>query len=292
MNTQVLAHPSILQGDHWVGYVRRQKKGDIELYPTIYYVGEKLVPTTMDKLIERDETLAQVQNLPPKMEAWRWEPGSVFSQQPIPVGPTYFFSCEGTPGPDHPERERIGGAFVNVWVRAESKEKAQAIFEHEMKDLGLVLDPCTGPEIHHRKDYNKDPKGKEYFEQAQLDGTVIVCYSYPKYPVYWVTARASIGPPGWTAQVHYFLSADSICQEEEDIFDPSFWTGQRERAAVESAFEAIEEMGWTMISLLDQRPCGRDDVPEALVDGYDEAEESGAGVVSISEGNPGHVYAP
>ena len=284
MNTRVRAHPLILSGDKWVGYVRSRKKGELEVYPSSDFVGDRLRSTTLDELVRKDETLAQLQSLPPMTQAWRWDPGTEFSQRRLPVGPTYFFCCEAKPDPEHPQRERVGAAVVNGWVRAESKAKARTIFEQELEGLHLIPEHLKEPEMHRLEDYEEDAAGREYFEQAQLDGEVVVCHLCPRYPVYWVTAAVERGSSAEVAEVHYFLCADSIRQEGEDLYDPDFWTGERERTALKAALAAIREAGWTVTSYLEKRPCGRDDVPEQLVAYYDEAEESNACLVFIHEG--------
>ncbi len=160
------------------------------------------------------------------------------------------------------------------------------IFEEELKELHLILEQWEGPAVCRLEDYEDDPERRERFEQAQLDGIVVVSHVCPRYPVFWVTATASWGSPARTGEVHYFLGADSICQEGEDVFDPSFWTGVREQAALKAAAEAIREKGWTLTAIHEKRPCGRSDIPEDLLLGYDEAEESGACMVSISDSDP------
>jgi hypothetical protein len=279
MSTQVRAHPLILTGKHWVGFARRRKNSALELYPSIEYVGSRLRQTNWKKLLDTDATLAELKRFPPMTQAWRWEPGSEFSWGRLPAGRTFFFWGEGRPGPDHPERERIGAAVLNIWVRAESKAKAQALFEQEVSDLALVLDQSEGPRACRLEDYENDPERRERFEQAQIDGLVVVCHVCPKYPVYWVTAIARRISRGKTATLHYFLSADSICRDVDDVFDPDFWTGKHERKAVKAAVGAIREVGWTVTAVTEQRPCGREDVPEELTGGYDEAEEAGACLV-------------
>ena len=56
--------------------------------------------------------------------------------------------------------------------------------------------------------------------------------------------------------------------------------------AVEGALKYIREASWTVISILANRPCGRNDLPEELGFYYDEAEESGSCLVFVREAHP------
>lgn len=276
------AMSSILEGEEPCGFVCRRDGDVIELYPSSDLLDEELTPIALEELLALDETLSQIENLPPLTQAWRWEEGAEFQTGRFPTGPTWFFEAEMTPGPDHPEKDRIGFAILNAWIRIESSEEAQKIIEQEIASSGMIATSIEGPEIHEIDDYDEDDEHLQYFEQAQMDGDVYLLVSCPKYPVFWMVATVSEPDTEKTCQAHFFLCADAIC-EEDDVFDPEFWNEERRHVVKEWLVATLASEGKKLISISEENPVGREDLPEELVFAYDDAEEKDSALVLIHE---------
>ncbi len=107
----VRVHPLIVSGDQWVGYAHRPKNGELELYPSIEHVGEKLRPITLEKLIEADRTLAQLENLPPLTQACAGNRVRSFPGAAFPSAGPISSAAKGRLGRTIP----IGSALALRW---------------------------------------------------------------------------------------------------------------------------------------------------------------------------------
>ena len=73
----------------------------------------------------------------------------------------------------------IGGASVNVWVRAASGSEAMAIARREIESAAWIPESQPSVVVVTRSDYNHNKVGREYFDQAVLDGIVLVFHTWP-----------------------------------------------------------------------------------------------------------------
>jgi hypothetical protein len=195
----------------------------------------------------------------------------------------FFLRYLVAPAADHPERDRLGEAYVCCWIDRRTLASADKAARRDIRrQKWQVLDRECG-DVVTADDYDSNGEWLEYYEQALTDKEVFVYYRSPRYPVYWVTAAAERGAPAGAAAAHYFLFGGSIERAGEDVYDPAFWTGEHLRAALDGAREAIADAGWTIRTITGERPCSRGDVPEELVAYYDEAEDSGACLVFVRD---------
>jgi hypothetical protein len=93
----------------------------------------------------------------------------------------YYAMYEATPGPDIPEFETCGGAFVNCWVRAESTRDAErlnaaAIAENGWKILSVEDECCEVTDDWYSEDDDEWP----WYQQAISEGE---CYVYHQWPL-------------------------------------------------------------------------------------------------------------
>jgi hypothetical protein len=77
------------------------------------------------------------------------------------------------------------GAYVNVYTTAPSEHQAESTAVSELTASGWRCLKIIGIERHTRRDYEGDSDGLEYFEQALLDGTVLVAHTYPRKGLPW-----------------------------------------------------------------------------------------------------------
>lgn len=74
---------------------------------------------------------------------------------------------------------RIGGAYVNCWIEAMTERDAIAISHAQLRDAAWVPGAVGSVTVVAKNDYLTDEAGRAYFEQALLDGVVLVFHTWP-----------------------------------------------------------------------------------------------------------------
>jgi hypothetical protein len=198
----------------------------------------------------------------------------------------YFLRYHARPTAAHPEAERVGAASVVCWIDRPSLDEADAAARADIAAQHWeILDRDAGEAVT-AEDYAPDDEWRGYYEQALTDREVYVFHTSPRFPVFWVSAAATHASPPETAEVHYFLCGDAVADDADDLYDPAFWSGTRGQEALDTIREAIEAEGWAVAGPINGRPCGVQDLPEELVEFYDEAEEGGSCLVFLRDGEP------
>jgi hypothetical protein len=90
----------------------------------------------------------------------------------------YVVTVKASP-PQGPEFETAGGAYINVFTTVSSESEALDIAGREVSEAGWQFDSVDGIAWVTRADYDDGDTGLEYFEQALIDGIVLVVHSYP-----------------------------------------------------------------------------------------------------------------
>jgi hypothetical protein len=78
------------------------------------------------------------------------------------------------------EFAEFGGAHVNCWIEAPSKAKAVAQAETEVRAAAWIPETVDSVRPVTSEDYADDISGREYFEQAIIDGVVIVFHTWAR----------------------------------------------------------------------------------------------------------------
>ena len=74
----------------------------------------------------------------------------------------------------------LGGAHVNCWIEANSGADAVAQAEAEIRAADWIPETVDSVRPVTSSDYADDITGREYFEQAIIDGVVIVFHTWPR----------------------------------------------------------------------------------------------------------------
>ena len=90
----------------------------------------------------------------------------------------YVVSYEVKPLPESKDLAAWYGAAVNVWVEASSKEKAIALATQGVQDAGWSIKALESAFPVTRDSYSEDSTGLGYFEQALIDGVVLVFHTW------------------------------------------------------------------------------------------------------------------
>ena len=87
---------------------------------------------------------------------------------------------DALPQPGTPAFAEYGGATINVYTTELSEQDAIALASREVAEAGWQLQTVDDTYLLTRPDLvEATPEGVAYFEQALLDGVVLVIHTYP-----------------------------------------------------------------------------------------------------------------
>ena len=87
------------------------------------------------------------------------------------------------PSPGAPAFAEYGGATIYVYTTELAEEEAIDVATREITEAGWQLQAVDETYLLTRSDLaDATPEGVAYFEQALLDGIVLVVYTYPATP--------------------------------------------------------------------------------------------------------------
>jgi hypothetical protein len=91
----------------------------------------------------------------------------------------YVVTIDALPSAGSEAFEQYGGAFVHVYIAETSKEAALAAAHREIADAGWSCKAVERIAYTTRDDFKGDAAGLEHFDQALIDGAVLVFHMYP-----------------------------------------------------------------------------------------------------------------
>lgn len=93
----------------------------------------------------------------------------------------FFAQYEAVPLPHSEQYAECGGAYVNCWLQAASEDEAYKMASTLIHGRGSkIVSVEEGCREVTQASYADDEEGKEYYEQAVLDGE---CYVFHQWPV-------------------------------------------------------------------------------------------------------------
>lgn len=94
----------------------------------------------------------------------------------------FFYTFLAVPTPDAKEFQDSGGAYVNCWIRSDGSDRYQA--EERAKALiheyGWSVEALEEGAIVNSESYDEDDEDREFFEQALVEGEVLVFNTWPR----------------------------------------------------------------------------------------------------------------
>ena len=91
----------------------------------------------------------------------------------------FFLTFLAVPTPDAKEYHDAGGAYVNCWIRSgdhrEAEEKARTLIQ----DYGWSVESLEEGAIVTSESYDEDEEDREFYEQALVEGEVLVFNTWP-----------------------------------------------------------------------------------------------------------------
>ena len=90
----------------------------------------------------------------------------------------YVITLEARPQPDSAEAAEVAGAYVNVYTTARTEEAALEVAGTEIREAGWTVVAVDRANWVTRAEVEESPDALPYFEQALLDGVVLVFHTY------------------------------------------------------------------------------------------------------------------
>ncbi|QIL21091.1 hypothetical protein [Thermomonas sp. HDW16] len=73
----------------------------------------------------------------------------------------------------------FGGAYINVYTTELNIRNAIDIAEKEVVEAGWRIERVVSAALNNAADFDGEESGLQYYEQALLDGTVVVVHIFP-----------------------------------------------------------------------------------------------------------------
>ena len=85
----------------------------------------------------------------------------------------------GHPLEDSQESETLAGGYINAWIDAQSESEGLTRARRLIEECAWIVDSVESVAYLCRLDYRDGDEGLEYFDQAIIDGEVLVFHTWP-----------------------------------------------------------------------------------------------------------------
>ncbi|HWN42866.1 MAG TPA: hypothetical protein VNW71_11630 [Thermoanaerobaculia bacterium] len=92
----------------------------------------------------------------------------------------HFFTFMSQPTPNAEEFAEFEGAYVNCWIRNDNRDEAQARAIELIRDYGWTVDALEDSGTVSSEDYQEGDEDREFYEQALVEGEVLVFNTWPR----------------------------------------------------------------------------------------------------------------
>jgi hypothetical protein len=92
----------------------------------------------------------------------------------------YFFTFRAVPTPDAREFHEAAGAYVNCWIQNSSRDLAEERAADLIHEYGWSVESLEEGAIVSSDDYEDDDEDREFYEQALMEGEVLVFNTWPR----------------------------------------------------------------------------------------------------------------
>src|SRR6266545_3343881 len=92
----------------------------------------------------------------------------------------YFLTFHAVPTPDAKEFLDAGGAYVSCWIQSTERSDAEKRAAELIHDYGWSVEALEDGTIVTSADYTADDEDREFFEQALVEGEVLVFNTWPR----------------------------------------------------------------------------------------------------------------
>jgi hypothetical protein len=94
--------------------------------------------------------------------------------------PIYFFTFLAVPTSEAKEFDKAGGAYVHCWIQGDAPDTAEERATDLIYEYGWAVESLEDEAVVTREDYTEDDEDRELFEQALVEGEVLVFNTWPR----------------------------------------------------------------------------------------------------------------
>lgn len=92
----------------------------------------------------------------------------------------FFFTFHAVPTPDAKEFLDAGGAYVSCWIQSGDQHAAEERARELIEDYGWSVEALEEGAIVTGADYDAGDEDREFYEQALVEGEVLVFNTWPR----------------------------------------------------------------------------------------------------------------
>ncbi len=92
----------------------------------------------------------------------------------------FFLTFHAVPTPDAKEFLNAGGAYVTCWIQNGDRSAAEKRAAELIHDYGWSVEALEDGTIVTGADYAQDDEDREFYEQALVEGEVLVFNTWPR----------------------------------------------------------------------------------------------------------------
>lgn len=92
----------------------------------------------------------------------------------------FFFTYLAVPTPDAKEFHDAGGAYVNCWIQSQDRHDAEQRSRDLIQEYGWSVEALEEGAIVTGDAYEEDEEDREFYEQALVEGEVLVFNTWPR----------------------------------------------------------------------------------------------------------------
>lgn len=92
----------------------------------------------------------------------------------------HFLTFLVVPTPDAKEFHESGGAYVSCWIQSGERSVAEQRARDLIQDYGWSVEGLEEGAIVTSADYDQDDEDREFYEQALVEGEVLVFNTWPR----------------------------------------------------------------------------------------------------------------
>jgi hypothetical protein len=92
----------------------------------------------------------------------------------------FFFTFLATPTPKAKEFQDAGGAYVSCWIQGGDRYGAEARARELIEEYGWSVEALEEGAVVTREAYGEGDEDLEFFEQALVEGEVLVFNTWPR----------------------------------------------------------------------------------------------------------------
>ena len=92
----------------------------------------------------------------------------------------FFLTFLAVPTSDAKEFHESGGAYVSCWIQSGDRSAAEQRARDLIQDYGWSVEGLEEGAIVTSADYDRDDEDREFYEQALVEGEVLVLNTWPR----------------------------------------------------------------------------------------------------------------